>query len=202
SLTIVGVDQGPPHVKVFDANNRVVADFFAFDPSFQGGVRVGIGDVNGDGFADYICGAGAGAQALVKVVDGTRANQVLANGQIADSALLAGFIAYDPSIRSGVFVAAGDLTGDGKAEVAVSTGQGTAGEVRVFGIANGRATRLSGPLGDFFPYGAGFAGGITLATGDLNGDGRRELITGTFRLSSHLKAFDSATGAEVLSEFA
>src|SRR5262249_54431548 len=64
------------------------------------------------------------------------------------------------------------------------------------------ATLRSGPLGDFFPYGTGFAGGITLAAGDLNGDGRDELVTGTFRGSSLLKAFDAATGATVLSEFA
>ena len=201
ALTIVGVDQGPPHVAVFSANG-LAASFFAFDPAFRGGVRVGIADVNGDGVQDYVCGAGTGAFAHVKVVDGTRASQVLSNGQIADSALLASFIAFDPSIRSGVFVAAADFDHDGKAEVAVSTGFGTAGHVRVFDIAGGQATRVSGPLGDFFPYGAGFAGGITLAAGDLNGDGFDELITGTFRGSSHLKAFDSATGATVLSEFA
>src|SRR5262249_30411751 len=138
-----------------------------------------------------------------KVIDGTKANQILANGQIADSALLASFIAFDPSITSGVFVTAGDFDHDGRAEVAVSAAIGTNSRLRVFTIADGQgiATRSSGPLGDFVPY-AGFGGGITLAAGDLNGDGRDELITGTFRGSSHLKAFDAATGATVLSEFA
>jgi hypothetical protein len=201
TLTIVGVDQGPPQVKVFASDNQLIASFFAFDPSFQGGVRVGIGDVNGDGVLDYICGAGAGAQTHVKVIDGTRANQVLPNGQIADSALLASFIAFDPSVTSGVFVTAGDFNHDGKAEVAVSAATSPESHVRVFAIANGLATRSSGPLGDFVPY-PGFTLSVTLAAGDLNGDGRDELVTGTFRGSSHLKAFDSATGATVLSEFA
>src|SRR6516164_6350678 len=81
TLTIVGVDQGPPHVKVLGGTDgtTVLASFYAFDPAFQGGVRVAIGDVNGDGVLDYICGAGPGAQAHVKVVDGTKANQVLSN---------------------------------------------------------------------------------------------------------------------------
>src|SRR5262249_56389475 len=105
------------------------------------------------------------------------------------------------------FVTAGDFNHDGRAEVAVSAATSPESHVRVFDIQSRNdgqvyvINRSSGPLGDFVPY-AGFAGGITLAAGDLNGDGRAELVTGTFRGSSHLKAFDSPTGATVLSEFA
>src|SRR5262249_54019179 len=154
------------------------------------------GDVNGDRVPDYICGAGAGAQTHVKVIDGVFANQVLPNGEIADSALLASFIAFDPSVTSGVFVAAGDFNHDGRAEVAVSAATSPASHVRIFTIAGGEVIPLPVPLGDFVPY-AGFAGGITLAAGDLNGDGRAELVTGTFRGSTEVKAFDAATGATV-----
>ena len=37
-----------------------VASFFAYDPAFAGGVSVAAGDVNGDGVAEIITGAGPG----------------------------------------------------------------------------------------------------------------------------------------------
>ena len=48
------------HVRVFDGLNRQeLAGFFAYDPRFTGGVFITAGDVNGDGRADVITGAGA-----------------------------------------------------------------------------------------------------------------------------------------------
>ena len=47
-----------------------MASFFAFDPSFGGGVRVAAEDTNGDGFADIVVGSGIGASHVV-VVDAT-----------------------------------------------------------------------------------------------------------------------------------
>ena len=57
----VGADAGGgPHVKVFDENDQQIFSFFAYDPAFAGGVRVAVGDVNGDGVSDIITGAGRG----------------------------------------------------------------------------------------------------------------------------------------------
>ena len=46
-------------------------DFFAYGPTFFGGVRVGTGDINGDGTPDIITAAGPGAGPHIRVFDGT-----------------------------------------------------------------------------------------------------------------------------------
>ena len=48
----------------------MIRNFFAYDPSFLGGVFVGAGDYNQDGKADILTGAGAGGGPHVEVFSG------------------------------------------------------------------------------------------------------------------------------------
>src|SRR5262249_33868253 len=66
---------GGPHVKVFDGRTLqllpgAIGSFFAYSPAFSGGVFVASADVNGDGFADVITGAGPGGGPHVRVFSG------------------------------------------------------------------------------------------------------------------------------------
>src|SRR5688572_8277447 len=71
SPIVTGTDAGPAaHVKAFDGLTVVeLASFLAYG-SFTGGVRVAVSDVTGDGRADFVTGAGAGATPHVKVFNG------------------------------------------------------------------------------------------------------------------------------------
>jgi hypothetical protein len=152
---------GGPHVKVFSgADGSLLSSFFAYHPGFTGGVHVGAGDVNGDGRADVITGAGTGGGPHVRVFQGATPN------------VLREFFAYNTAFTGGVWVAAGDINGDGRDDVITGAGPGGGPHVRVFSGADGSELR------GFFPYNIGFTGGVSVAAGDLDADGRADIITG------------------------
>jgi len=180
---------GPGHVKVFDGTSgSELRSFFAYG-GFSGGVHVAAGDLNGDGIADIVTGADAGAAGgHVKVFDG------------ANGAEIRSFFAFD-GFSGGVRVAAGDVNGDGRADIITSTGVGATGHVKVFSGNDGSLLR------SFFSYAPGFQGGVYVASGDVNGDGFADIITGTGSdgatdIASHVKVFSGQTGAELSSFFA
>src|SRR5205085_786196 len=139
---IVGAGAGGgPNVKVFDGVSLgLQANFFAYAPGFSGGVRVAAGDVTGDGKADIVTGAGAGGGPHVKVIDATKLSQVGADGQIQNTALKYSFLAFSSSDTGGVYVAAGDLDGDGKADIVASQGTAGSAHVRTFSGLTGAQT--------------------------------------------------------------
>ncbi len=54
-----------------EALDQAQGGFFAYNPSFTGGVRVATGDVNGDGAAEVITSPGQGGGPHVRVFDGS-----------------------------------------------------------------------------------------------------------------------------------
>ncbi len=158
-VTGAGVGGGP-HVKAFDLAGNLEESFFAYDPAFRGGVNVAVGDVNGDQHPDIVTGTGVGGGPHVKAFSGT------------DAAQLASFMAYDPSFRGGVFVAAGDTDGDGTAEIITGAGTGGGPHVEVFGGQGGA------PKASFLAYDASFRGGVRVAAVDADGDNIADIATG------------------------
>ncbi len=184
---VTGADGGAaPHVRVFNSvNGQQLFSFNAFDASFRGGVRVAMGDVNGDGTPDIITAAGPGGGPHIKVYDGNNLN------------LLHSFFAYDAAFRGGMFVASGDVNGDGFDDVVTGADSGGGPHVKVFSGKDRSEIR------SFYAYGAGFVGGVRVASGDVNGDGLDDIVTGAGPGGGpHVEVFSGFGGAILKSFYA
>lgn len=181
-LVITPDEGGGPRVQVFLGRSFTkVADFFGIDdPNFRGGARTAIGDVNGDGVGDLIVAAGFSGGPRVAVFNGIS----VLNGSPVK--LFNDFFAFEDTLRNGVYIAAGDVNGDGFADLILGGGPGGGPRVRiadgmslingvVFGLPDSPATS---ELANFFAGDTNSRGGIRLAAKDLDGDNLADIVAG------------------------
>jgi subtilisin family serine protease len=157
-ITVPGRGAGS-HVKIFSQSGMLKNQFFAYHPSFRGGLRLAIGDLNNDKKADIIITpikAQKGFENDVRIFDG--------NG-----VLRAQFFAYPKkSTVLSCALAIGDTDGDGSLEI-ITAPAGKPGQVRVFSSVGKLKSQ-------FYPYTKGFAQGVFVASADVNQDQKDEII--------------------------
>lgn len=184
-LVVTGAGTGSL-VQVFDRSTGALKESFsAFGPRNKYGVRVATGDVNGDGVEDIIVGSGRGSVggAHVRVFDGADPNHAPLAGVLGD------FRPFGSGMLGAVNVAAGDVNGDGRADIIVAPAAGSLGQVRVF-------SGVDGSLLNKFTALSKVTGGVRVAAGDLDGDGDDEVIVGA-GIGSSVKVFEGLTGVEI-----
>ncbi|MFL5340631.1 MAG: FG-GAP-like repeat-containing protein [Gemmataceae bacterium] len=174
---------GGPHVVVFDgATGAVIRSFFAYDPSFTGGVFLASGDVNSDFYDDIITGAGAGGGPNVKAFSGR------------DGTLLKSFFAYSPAFTGGVSVGVGDFNHDTFTDIITGAGPSGGPHVKVFSGVDGSVLR------SFFAFEGTFAGGVNVAGGDVNHDGTPDIVVARgaqVGTNSQVRVFNGVDGSMI-----
>ena len=182
---IAGLQRGG-EIRIFSGRDgSSMGSIIAFTARFRAGVRVATADVTGDGNADIIAAPGGGGKGEVRVFDGVTKQQ------------LPGSQGSFLAVGSAVLVGAGDVNGDGFADIVTSTGGRK--QVRIFDGRDG--TQMS----SFLPNLLGFKGEVRIAVTDVNGDGRADIITGAGPGSKpQISLFDGRTLAvfdTVLADF-
>jgi uncharacterized repeat protein (TIGR01451 family) len=167
-----GVDElitapGPgraPTIRVLSLLGGVVTEltaFDAFEASFTGGASIACADLDADGSAELVIGAGPGRAPEV---------QVYSVG-LSSLTVRATFLAYEAGFLGGVRVAAGVYPGrPGWLEpfaIATTPGIGRAAELRLW-------TPTGGPVAQVVVSSA--TKGVLPTLGDVNGDGQLDLL--------------------------
>ena len=146
---------GGPHVHVYDlAQGKLAYSFMAYDEASRGGCRVALADIDGDGIPDIVTTPGrADLPPQVRVFHGVHRR------------VITEFMAFPNAWRGGMFVAAADLTGDGRADIVVGTDAGGSPLVKVFRpLTNGDR-----PIAEYTPFPGVFRGGVRVAVFDPPG---------------------------------
>ena len=137
-----------------------VVTFTPFETGFTGGVSVACADLDGDGRAEVVVGAGAGRAADVRVF-------TVAGGSALQTT---SFMAYESAFTGGVRVSAARYLGGvvGPFQIVTTPGPGRTVDLRVWNVAGASATLVTQA-----PVASG--GGAYTALGDANNDGQLDL---------------------------
>lgn len=150
---------GDTYVEVYGKNNKLLSKFAPYGSGYTGGVNIAVSNLYG-GKKNYVVTGNKTGQAHVKIYD--------LKGNTQGS----GCYPFPPQHLGGVNVGVGNVIGGKKQEIVVAAGFGGGPHVRIF---SNKCT-LVHP--GFFAYEKHLRIGVNMAVGDINGDGRAEIITG------------------------
>ncbi|MGH9370674.1 MAG: FG-GAP repeat domain-containing protein, partial [Vicinamibacterales bacterium] len=133
-------------------------------------VHPAVGNVDGAGASEIILGLGVGSGGWIEVVNGA------AGGYNHRSWFQVTWSAYNAA-NGTTFPAAGDVDGDGRAEVVAGLGTGSGGWVQLFEDASGSYAHVTWLRVSWAAYNQG-PGETHPAAGDLDGDSVAEIVIG------------------------
>ncbi|MGL4422672.1 MAG: hypothetical protein ACRCZF_18530, partial [Gemmataceae bacterium] len=174
-LIITPDEGGGPRVDAYNLanNNAKVASFFGIDDTnFRGGARATVADMNADAVGDVIVAAGFQGGPRVAGFSG---KQLTATGDKVK--VFGDFFAFEQTLRNGTFVTAGDVNGDGFADLIVGGGPGGGPRVTIFNGKDLLSNQYT-VLNNFFAGDDSNRGGVRIGVRNIDNDTKADLVVG------------------------
>jgi len=155
-ITITGEDYDKKDLKIFNAQGILIRQTKL---NLTGrNIEISAIDLGGDGVEEILVSAGFLDKPLV---------QIYRN----DLSLVNEFLAYNENFKGGVNIVGVDIDNDNKGDIVTMAGITGGPHLRMFdGYGNEKITQ------DTFIFSREFQGGLSLAIGDTDGDGQKEIL--------------------------
>lgn len=168
---IVASDQ---QIFIYQNDGSLLKTFYPYGENYHYGLNFSVGDLDGNGQPEIITAPLKGVPAHIKTfsIDGRLLNP--------------GFFAYPKGFRIGADIALADINGDGRKEIITVAGKGGGSHVRIFN----KDGKLLTP--GFFTFEKNYRGGLNIATGDVDGDSKDEIVVSRKIGDSEIKIFKAS----------
>ena len=155
---LVFAERGSVNIRF--GTKKTATVFYPFGKKYTGAISIAVGNTNRDAALELIIGRYSSVPPDVKVFSSAGKE-------------LARWTAYASGFRGGAQVAIGDLNRDGLREIVTGAGPGGGPHIRIWKTDGG----VWG--GSFFAFDKTERGGVNVAVGDVDGDGKDEIIAGS-----------------------
>jgi hypothetical protein len=179
--TVSAADLGEaPAVTVTAADAGTIAEFLAYSQDMTKGFDLAVGDLDGDGLDEIVTAAGLGTNGHVRILDAAGQPKLYPTG----------IFPFGKDQSGGAFIATGDIDGDGRDDLVIGSGPGSAPSIQVWDPGR------RGFLGGFAPFAETDKYGVRLAVADVDGDGHAEIVASMAFGGGRVAAFDGSTFAQ------
>lgn len=155
-----GTDGGPHFLEV-SQEGTTYNSFFTYNSDLEHGYDSLWADIDGDSDLELITVPQAKQTTHVRAYE-------------TNGTAISGFFPHGESFKKGVQIVAGDIDGDGTDEIITAPLNKGKARVRIYSLENGSFERID----TVRKFKKKFKGGVSIAVGDIDGDGSDELIMG------------------------